>query len=73
MYEFTNVSYEDVEKMPKGKKKAICYGVGGLLIDKACHKQWSIIEMMKALGVDIDILREELNEAGFYFEDGFPF
>lgn len=60
MYEFTNVGYQEMEEMPDGLEKAICYGVSGLLTDGAHHKQWIIEEMLKALGVDLDVLRDEL-------------
>lgn len=77
MYEFTNVGYQEMEEMPDGLEKAICYGVSGLLTDGAHHKQWIIEEMLKALGVNLDILREELNEPdenGDYYdwEEGCP-
>jgi len=70
MYEFTNVGYAEMQKMPEGKEKAICYGVSGLLTDGGHHKQWAIEEMLKALGVDLNILRKELREDEYDWYDG---
>jgi len=70
MYEFANVSYKAMQEMPEGKEKAICYGVSGLLTDGGHHKQWAIEEMLKALGVDLNVLRKELRDDEYDWENG---
>lgn len=44
--------------------------VDGLLIDGAHHKQWYLERILESSGVDINLIKAELEEDGFTFEPG---
>ncbi len=44
--------------------------ISGLLTDGAHHKQWYLEKILMKLGIDIDVLLEELEEDDYSFERG---
>lgn len=44
--------------------------VDGLLTDGGHHKQWYLEEIIKALGMDLDTIREDLRDNDYDWEDG---
>ena len=44
----------------------------GLCFDGGHHKQWYLEEILKALGVDLDAMRDEELEKGYDWEPGIP-
>jgi hypothetical protein len=44
----------------------------GLLTDGGHHKQWYLEEILKALDVDLDELRKQLNSDDYDWEPGIP-
>ena len=68
----TSPNYDETEAMPNGPQKAIEYAIHGLLTDGGHHKQWILEEVLKALGVNLDELRVELQTDGYDWEPGIP-
>jgi hypothetical protein len=44
----------------------------GLLTDGGHHKQWYLEEILKALDVNLDELKKELNSEDYDWEPGIP-
>lgn len=65
-----DVGYAEMESMPPGTEKAIQYLVSALVTDGGHHKTWCAEEALKALGVDLDELRRELNKDDYDWEPG---
>lgn len=55
-----NLGYMEIDAMEPGPEKAAQYAICGLLTDGAHHKQWCLEEVLTALGVDMDDLRQRL-------------
>lgn len=61
------LDWDELEALPNGIGKALHYAVEGLMTDGGHHKQWYLEEILKAFGVDLDVLRKVMLEED---EDG---
>lgn len=50
--------------------KNLC--VNGLSTDGGHHKQWFLEEIVKALGYDLEAMRQERYANGYSWEEGIP-
>ena len=57
---------------PDAIQKAKDLMIAALLMDGAHNKQWYLEEALKALGVDLDRLAEELRPLEYEWEPGIP-
>lgn len=64
------IGWKEMEAMPVGTEKAREYAISGLGCDGGHHKQWFLEQVLISLGVDLDVLREEMERDGFSWESG---
>ena len=65
-----NKSIQEIEDMPDSPEKAAEWLVYGLTWDEAHHKTWFVEQALKALGVDLDVLADNLREQDSGWEPG---
>lgn len=64
------LGWKEMEAMPIGIAKAREYAISGLTFDGCHHKQWLLEQVLLALDVDLDVLREEMRDDGYSWEPG---
>jgi len=64
------MGYVEIEAMENGTEKAKEYAICGLLTDGGHHKQWCLERVLEALGLDLEIIRKELQAEDYDWEPG---
>jgi hypothetical protein len=68
-YDFDK-NIQEIEEMPPGEERAAQLAVYGLMTGGAHHKQWILEQILASLGVDLNNLRNWLEDDGYSWEKG---
>jgi len=61
-----------IDHIKNVRKKIEDRTIDGLMTDGGHHKQWCLEQILILLGVDLEMLREKLNQEDYDWEPGIP-
>ena len=64
-----NISDLDIPRIRGQRERAIQFGVSALLSEEVKHKHYYIEQMLKTLNVNIEELKDQLEDIDYFYEE----